>query len=332
MDSITATTSTSAPAGSAWHGVELRHLFALRAVAETGSFSRAAERLSYTQSAISQQIATLERMVGLALFDRPGGPRPVQLTEAGTSLLRHADVVVARLETAAADLRALATGEQGTLRVGVVQSVGTRVLPALLRRFHHDWPGIAVSLTETSDYFALLALVERGDLDLAFAALPLPDGSFDAVEVLDDPYVFVVPGSSSIAAATATTVTIETIATTSLIGFRNDACQRQVLDCFAHLGHQPPFVFLSDDNSTIQGCVAAGVACWLTPLLTVDQSDRDVRILRIVPSPPSRRIGLAWHANRRRPAAAVAFTDAAVEVCGTLVEGATERAAVTSSP
>lgn len=293
-------------------------------MAETGSFSRAAERLSYTQSAISQQIATLERMVGLTLFDRPGGPRPVQLTEAGASLLRHADVVVARLETAAADLRALATGEQGTLRVGVVQSVGTRVLPALLRRFHHDWPGIAVNLTETSDYFALLALVERGDLDLAFAALPLPDGSFDAVEVLDDPFVFVAPATSPL--ATRATVTVERIATTSLIGFRNDACQRQVIDCFAHLGHQPHFVFYSDDNSTIQGCVAAGVACWLTPLLTVDQSDHDVRILRVVPSPPSRRIGLAWHSNRRRPAAAVAFTAAAVEVCATLVQGAAERA------
>ncbi len=293
-------------------------------MAETGSFSRAAEHLGYTQSAVSQQIATLERMVGLALFDRPGGPRPVHLTEAGAALLRHAQVVVARLETAAADLRALATGEQGTLRVGVVQSVGTRVLPALLRRFHHDWPGIAVNLTETSDFVALLGLVDKGELDLAFAALPLPGGSFDAVEVLEDPFVFVVPATSSLASRRS--VTVEEIATTALIGFRNDDCQRLVLECFDHLEQPPPFVFHSDDNGTIQGCVAAGVACWMTALLTVDPSDPDVRVITVEPPVPPRRIGLAWHANRRRAPAAVAFADAAVDVCAALVSRAEEQA------
>src|SRR5262245_39147462 len=66
-----------------WLGVELRHLAALQAIAEEGSFGRAAKRLGYTQSAISQQVATLERIVGEKLVERPGGPRPVALTEAG---------------------------------------------------------------------------------------------------------------------------------------------------------------------------------------------------------------------------------------------------------
>src|SRR5215212_6341538 len=102
--------------------IELRHLAALQAVSEEGSFGRAATRLGYTQSAISQQIATLERIVGERLVERPGGPRPISLTEAGRLLLRHASSIVARLQAAQADLQALRAGESGTIRVGTFQS------------------------------------------------------------------------------------------------------------------------------------------------------------------------------------------------------------------
>ena len=80
-----------------WLGIDLRHLAALQAVATEGSFHRAAERLGYTQSAVSQQIAGLERIVGMRLVHRPGGPRPISLTEAGHLLLRHGDAMLARL-------------------------------------------------------------------------------------------------------------------------------------------------------------------------------------------------------------------------------------------
>src|SRR6476660_2394442 len=115
-----------APGTDSWLGVELRHLAALDALETEGSFGRAALKLGYTQSAVSQQIATLERIVGEKLVERPGGPRPVALTEAGRLLLRHARVIVARLQAAQADLRALREGEVGTLRVGTFQSVGAR--------------------------------------------------------------------------------------------------------------------------------------------------------------------------------------------------------------
>ena len=68
-----------------WLGLDLRHLVALKTIADEGSFGKAAERLGYTQSAVSQQIAALERIVGLRLIERPGGPRPISLTEAGRS-------------------------------------------------------------------------------------------------------------------------------------------------------------------------------------------------------------------------------------------------------
>jgi len=130
-----------------WLGVELRHLAALQAIAAEGSFGRAAQRLGYTQSAVSQQIATLERIVGERLLERPGGPRPVSLTEAGMLLLRHAEAIVARLEAAQADLDALSSGAAGTLRVGTYQSVGRRILPIVMRRFAAAWPQVELRLT-----------------------------------------------------------------------------------------------------------------------------------------------------------------------------------------
>src|SRR5919197_424332 len=105
-----------------WLGLDLRHLVALKTIADEGAFGRAADRLGYTQSAVSQQIATLERVVGLRLIDRPGGPRPISLTEAGRILLRHAEAIDARLRAAKADMEALRAGEAGRVRNRKVHS------------------------------------------------------------------------------------------------------------------------------------------------------------------------------------------------------------------
>src|SRR2546430_9523073 len=115
-----------------WLGVELRHLAALEAVAEEGSFGRAARRLGYTQSAVSQQIAQLEKVVGAKLVERPGGPRAVSLTDAGRLLLRHADAIVARLAAAQADMAALQAGEAGPPRGGHPPSGGAPLPPRLV--------------------------------------------------------------------------------------------------------------------------------------------------------------------------------------------------------
>src|SRR2546423_13960398 len=112
-----------------WLGIDLRHLAALEAVARTRSFGRAARELGYTQSAVSQQIAQLERIVGQRLFHRPGGPRRVEPTEAGPLLLGHPDAVVARLDAARADMAALAEGSAGTLPRGLYHDVVARLLP-----------------------------------------------------------------------------------------------------------------------------------------------------------------------------------------------------------
>src|SRR2546421_1219211 len=126
-----------------WLGVELRHLAALEAVAEEGSFGRAARRLGYTQSAVSQQIAQLEKLVGATLVERPGGPKAVSLTDAGRLLLRHADAIVARLHAAQADMSALLQGEAGPPPGGIPQSGGARGPPPLIQPLKPGFPPVA---------------------------------------------------------------------------------------------------------------------------------------------------------------------------------------------
>ncbi len=181
-----------------WLGVELRHLATFHAVAEEESFSRAAAKLGYTQSAVSHQIADLERIVGVRLIDRPGGPRRVSLTEHGTLLLRHAHRMLAALSAAEADMRRLRDGER-TVSVGTFQSFGAKVLPSIIKLFASDFPETAIQLTEQVYDGDLLRSVEAGDLEVAFATLPLEDGPFDLVELLADPYVLLVPAESELA-------------------------------------------------------------------------------------------------------------------------------------
>src|SRR4051794_5537075 len=233
-----------AAAPDPWLGVELRHLAALDAVDSEGSFGRAAVRLGYTQSAISQQIATLERIVGEQLIDRPGGPRPVALTEAGRLLLRHARAIVARLQAAQADLSALSAGEAGSLKVGVFQSVGARILPEVMRRFTRAWPQVEVELQESHSDTALADLVERGELDLSFVQLPLENAGLETLLVLEDDYVLVSSASASFGEG-GRPPSLREIAEQPLIGNRSCRATEIVVDQLRATGREPHFVFRS---------------------------------------------------------------------------------------
>jgi len=296
-----------------WLGVELRHFLALEAVAREGSFGKAAAALGYTQSAVSQQIATLERIVGHRLVDRPGGPKPVSLTDAGRLLLTHADAIAARVAAAQADLVALSEGQAGPLRVGVYQSVGQRVLPELMRRFLSRWPQVRVTLTESADDEELLGLVERGELDLTFADFPLTDGPFEAIELMRDPFVLVVRADSPLAVRE-TPPTLREVMELDLIGHKHCRAVKQVESAF----RRPlEFVFLSDHNQTVQAMVATGVGNALVPRLTVDPEHETTRLLEL-PKVPPRRISIAWHRDRYRAPAAQAFAETAQSVCAEL--------------
>jgi DNA-binding transcriptional LysR family regulator len=297
-----------------WLGLDLRHLVALTAIAEEGSFGRAAERLGYTQSAVSQQIAALERIVGLRLIERPGGPRPVSLTEAGRILLRHAEAIEARLLAAKADMRALEAGDAGRLRVGTFQSVGTRVLPSLLRHFSELHSGVDVVLHESVNETELLELIERGELDVTFFTLPVPAGPYESIELFRDPFVLVAPAGSPLAALKRTP-TLKEIALQPLIGFSRCTTMDHVESQLASSGRAPNVVFRSDNNGTVQGLVGAGVGVSVSPLLTVDENDPSVVVIDLQGRIPPRVIGLVWHRDRHRSPAADAFVESAIAVC-----------------
>ncbi len=298
-----------------WLGIEIRHLAALEAIAEEQSFGRAATRLGYTQSAISQQISALERAVGERLVERPGGPRRVSLTEAGELLVRHAESIVARLAAAKADLAALSRGDAGSLRVGIYQSAGARILPALMDDYTAAWPLVDVRLNEAGDE-SLLVLLERGELDLTFVTYPLAEGPFEAVELLRDPFVLLVHADSELASR-GSRPTLREIAALPLIAWRTDTL---IEDRLRVRGIEPEVVFRSDDNGTIHGLVAAGFGVAVLPRLAVVPNRAGVVALEIASPITPRIVGLAWHRERYRSAAADAFVETAQRVCADLGE------------
>jgi DNA-binding transcriptional LysR family regulator len=301
-------------------GVDLRHLVALEIVARERSFARAAAQLGYTQSAVSQQIAALERAAGARLLERPRGRGIVEPTEAGALLLRHAERIVASLRAAEADLRALASGTVGSLRVGTFQSVGITVLPPLLSRYRAAWPGVEVTLIESGSPSELVGGVERGELDLTFWSLPLPDGPFEILELMLDPHVLLVPRRSSLASRDRR-VSLRELVELPLIGFRHPLAY----DAEAHLrarGITPRFVFRSDESATIQGLVASGFAAAIVPRLTVNLDDQRVQALDVGSLIPPRTIVLVRHGDRYSSPATQAFQEIAREVCAELAKAA----------
>jgi DNA-binding transcriptional LysR family regulator len=210
-------------------------------------------------------------------------------------------------------MAALSQGQSGALRNGTFQDVGAKVLPNVMRRFLAAWPHVELELTESASDDDLLRLIERGELELAFAMLPTLEGPFESEEILRDPYVLLVPADHELGGLERTS--IAELGDLTLIG--NRACRSTALaeGELVQRGVTVDVAFRSDDNGTVQGLVGAGFGAALVPLLTVDPNDARVSVLEIEPEIPHRRIALAWHRDRHRSPAARAFADIAREVC-----------------
>jgi DNA-binding transcriptional LysR family regulator len=275
----------------------------------------AARRLGYSQPAVSQQLAALERLLKVPLVERQMGARGAALTKAGRLVLVHGAAILARAQAADADLRRLESGAAGTLRIGVFPSVGARVVPPLLQRLATQLPDLDVQLVEDASDRRLLDQVEAAELDLAFAMLPLRDGPFARAELLRDPYVVLIAAGSELAAS-GPTITPREIAKLPLIGFRHTQAYPQAF-LRAH-GIDARIRLRTDDNETLVGLVAAGMGAGLVPRLTVNPMRKDVAQLEIAGRLPPRLIALAWHRDREQTAGAVALVEIARKLCADL--------------
>ena len=262
---------------SGWVGVELRHFLALEAVAAEASFHRAAERLGYTQSAISQQIATLEKVVGQRLIERP----------------EHAHAIGARLATAQADLKALDAGGLDPLRLGFFGHGVGALIPGILSRLEQTRPDLVLRILESHDGEELSSMLRRGEADVAFVYLPLSDDDSEHVATArSGKRHSVVVRSDSPLAKRSTPPTAEEIAALHLIGLKPIAPCR--LDAFFQSHNlQPTWVVGSHDIETIYAFVVAGTGAALLPRLATLSLAADASVVELAGEIPPRRLGLA---------------------------------------
>jgi DNA-binding transcriptional LysR family regulator len=293
-----------------WLAIELRHLTALQTIAGEGSFKRAATRLGYTQPAISQQLARLEGIVGRRLVNRPRAGETLSLTDAGTLLLKHVGPVQAHLAAAYAELAALEDGRPAPLRVGTYQSVAATLLPHVLRRA--AGPGAPeVLVTEAQGDYTLLRHLERGELDLAFLELPLPEEAPVAAEpLLADDYVLLARKDSPVAAL-GQPVPPTALVDLPLLTFRESRSTEQVIAQLRGQGITPRVIFRTDDNWILQRAVASGLGVGLLPRLATAGHAGDLVVRELGGGLPARIVALAWHAERPPEGAAAAFADVA---------------------
>jgi DNA-binding transcriptional LysR family regulator len=287
-----------------WPGLDLRHLAAFSAVARTHSFARAAETLGYTQPAVSQQVAALEKIVGQRLFTRSSGRAEATLTEAGTVLAAHVEELTTRLALARRDLRALADGEAGSLRVGAFQSALARILPHVLARYGAERPQVQVESVESTTDTSLLQDVKTGVLDFAFALAPVDAATFAHREIVRDEFVLVTK-ARRIAA-------LDELAGLPLIVYRTCRSAAALLAFLEARVGTLNIVFRSDDNAAIKEMVRAGLGAAILPELWTDLGGNDgLELTPLRGLVPPRVVVLAWRADRTLTPAQEAFVDVA---------------------
>lgn len=300
-------------------GLELKHLTALRAVVEEGSFGAAADRLGYTQSAVSQQIAGLERLLGTTLFDRPGGPRKVRLTRAGELLDVHAQDILARVAAARADVVAFSEGNAGRLNIGTFQSIAVEVLPRIVGQLRDESPGLRIELTEHDESAVLADGLVSGLLDVSFlVAYPTDALPVDTIRSWADPFVVISPAAESLAAP-GEPVPIDELDGLQMVSQRSNSCQDFLDGNLAGAGIAPDVTFRTGDNSAVQAMVRAGGCHAVMPLLAIDVNDPGVTVHPIDPPLPMRTIELAVASGRTRPPAVERVIELAVRICDELL-------------
>lgn len=281
--------------------LDVRRLKVLRELAERGTVAATAEALAFTPSAVSQQLSALEREAGVALLEREG--RRLTLTDAGRTLVVHADAVLAQLEAAEAELEAASSEVTGTLRIAAFSSFARSILPrvtaAMLR---HERLAVHVRDAEPQDSIPMLRL---GELDVVIAQrfpyVPRDFGpAFGVVELFDDPlHLATGPGHEDAPPSFAALAGRPWIA-----GHPGTSCHEVVLHACHAAGHEPRIVAFSNDFAVVSALVAEGVGIAMIPAIAHDQAPPSVT-LRPLDPPLSRQVlAIVRSGAERRPAVA----------------------------
>jgi DNA-binding transcriptional LysR family regulator len=287
--------------------LNVSRLAVLREVAYRGSFSEAAAALSYSQSAVSQQIAALEAETGLTLLERH--PRGVSLTAAGQTLVGHAEGILAELERAEAALAEIAGLRGGRLRMASFPTAGATLMPLAIAKFRAAYPDVELTLAEAEPEDVAPRL-RGGELDLAllfeFAGEQLIGPRMTRAELFEDPMFLALPAAHRLAGRRR--LRLEDLRAEAWVQTsRTSPCARHVVRCCHAAGFEPNVAFESDDYQTVQGLVAAGVGVALIPRLALSAPRPDVVTRALAPAPPARQVIAAAPAGARLVPAATAM-------------------------
>jgi DNA-binding transcriptional LysR family regulator len=293
--------------------LDVRRMRVLREVAVRGSFSAAAEALSFTQSAVSQQIAALEREAGTVLVQRSA--RGVRLTEAGEALVRHADAILARLAEAEAELEAIAGLRGGRLRLAAFESAAASLMPLAIASFRAAHPGVELSLimSEPEDSEPLL---KSGELDVAIGFESRIRAEVDGIarrHLLSDPMFLVLPADHPLARKRS--LRLADLADDAWIAGATDCeCNRLISRACAAAGFEPRIAFETDDYTAMQGFVAAGVGVSLIAELGLESVRDDIVVRGLGRDAPIREVYAATLADSHRTPATRAMLDILADV------------------
>jgi DNA-binding transcriptional LysR family regulator len=287
--------------------LDVRRLVVLREIAARGSFSAAAQALTYSQSAVSQQIAVLEREAGTRLVERQG--RRVRLTDAGQALVRRADAVLAELAAAEADLRAIAGLRGGRVRVSTFASAAASLLPAAVADLRAAHPEVRVELSLVEDTDQALDGVRAARVDLALlvrppSAWPPPPGPVEVHRLFEEPMLAVLPGGHRLARRRALRLADLAGEPWVLGGGPGCSDRATILRACHAAGFEPRVTvdFPTDDYHATQGMVAAGAGVTLLPRLALAVPRDDLAVRPLAGRGPGREVAAAVRRGDRGPA------------------------------
>jgi DNA-binding transcriptional LysR family regulator len=297
--------------------LELRHLRTFDEVARLGSLSAAAESLAYTQPAVSQQMAALERQAGMALLDRTS--RGVRPTEAGAALLRHAEAILSELALAERELEAIAGLRGGRVRMASFPTAGAALVPAAVSLFITRYPEVELSVLEAEPEEAV-TMLRAGELEVAVVAeRKRPEGfgdpyeGIDLLHLLDEPMCALLPHDHRLARRRR--LRLKDLADEGLIELgRSPARRGRVYLAPGESGPEPRVGFRSDDFNVVQGMVAAGAGVAVVPELALANLRRDVLVRSLGSSAPVRTVAAATLAGVHRSPATMAMLELLAEV------------------